>query len=87
MTTDITERIRGFIVSNFLFDDASAILPDDSSLLDRGIIDSTGVLELIMFVEEEFGVEVRDEDVVPENFDSVAGLTSYTLARLSDQQN
>jgi len=75
--SEVTEIIRGFIIQNFLFDDASAMLPDDESLLDRGVIDSTGVLDLVLFTEEAFGIVVADEDVTPENFDSVISLAAY----------
>ncbi len=84
MVTDvITTRIRDFITSEFLFGDASGMLPDDASLLDSGVMDSTGVLSLIMFLEEEFGISVPDEDVVPEYLDSVDNLTAYIGARLA----
>jgi acyl carrier protein len=52
-------------------------LTDSDSLLDKGIIDSTGVLELVGFLEEHFGVEVKDEDLVPENLDSINNLVNY----------
>lgn len=83
MREDTTARIRGFIISEFLFDDASAMLADSASLLDNGIMDSTGVLSLIMFLEEEFGITVPDEDVVPEYLDSVENLTAYVQSRLA----
>jgi acyl carrier protein len=54
---------------------------DDDSFLENGIIDSTGILELIGFIEEEFGIEVRDEDLVPDNFDSISRLCRYIAAR------
>jgi len=53
------------------------MLADDDSLLSQGIIDSTGVLDLMMFMEDEFSIRVADEDVVPGNFDSVASLARY----------
>jgi acyl carrier protein len=77
MQLDIATRIRSYIVDNFLFGDASAMLADDDSLLSQGIIDSTGVLDLMMFMEDEFGIRVADVDVVPDNFDSVRSLARY----------
>jgi acyl carrier protein len=71
----IQEQVRQFIVSNFLFDVGG--VADDASLIDEGIVDSTGVLGLIMFVEETFDIAVADEEVVPENFDSINALASY----------
>ena len=77
MSDGLHERIRGFILENFLFtDDASAIAFDDS-LLDRGIVDSTGMLEIIMFIEEQLGVKVADEEMIPENLDSVNNIARF----------
>ena len=73
----IEEQIRQYVAENLMFSDNGYQLPDDASLLEEGILDSTGVLELVMFVEEEFGLSVKDEEIVPENFDSVARLAAY----------
>ena len=75
--SSIAQQIRDYVSTNFLFSDEGYQLPDDASFLQEGIVDSTGVLELVMFVEETFGVTVEDEEIVPENFDSVAQLTAY----------
>ena len=83
MDVDTASLIRTFIVDTFLFGDSSAMLADDASLLEQGIIDSTGVLDLMMFMEEAFGIQVADEDVVPANFDSVASLARYAEAKRS----
>lgn len=74
-------RVRQYILENLMFSDDPSQLPDDASLLDRGIIDSTGVLEVVMFIEESFGVKVHDGDLLPENFDSVARIADF-VARL-----
>jgi len=68
--------IRTFVTSNFYVADPQA-LSDDDSLLDAGIIDSTGVLDLIGFVEQEFGIKVADEDLVPENLDSISRIAAF----------
>ena len=73
----IEEQIREYVVDNFLFSEDGYHLPIDASFLEEGIVDSTGVLELVMFVEETFGVTVADEEIVPENFDSVSQLAAY----------
>lgn len=78
----IRAQIRRYILENFLFTDDEARLRDDASFLEEGIVDSTGVLELVMFVEETFGIEVPDEEILPENFDSVERLTRYVEAKL-----
>ena len=71
------QRIRGFIFENFLFDAEEGDLKNDDSFLDQGIIDSTGVLELVDWLEETFSIRVEDEELVPENLDSVNNLTAF----------
>lgn len=78
----IKERIHAFIVDNCLFGDTSVALNDDTALLDSGIIDSTGVIELVLFVSEEFGLEVPAEDMLPENFNSISRLANYIEQRV-----
>jgi acyl carrier protein len=70
-------KIRSYILENFLFTDASDAFADHDSFLDRGIIDSTGVLELIFFVEEQFGIKVADKEMIPENFDSIVNIARF----------
>lgn len=70
-------EIRQFIVDNFMFGQPTQDFADDASFLENGIIDSTGVLELVAFVEQRFGVSVADEDLVPANLDSVDNLVGY----------
>jgi len=81
----IESRIRSYILENFLFTDDGDQLQDDASFLEEGIVDSTGVLELVMFVEEAFGITAEDEEIVPENFDSVAQLTRYVTRKLGGE--
>ncbi len=69
--------IRRFIADNLMFSSNGFGLSDDDSLLEEGAVDSLGVMELVMFVEEEFGLQVADEEVTPEHFDSVDRLASY----------
>jgi acyl carrier protein len=70
---EIKEKVKTFIKDNFLFD-SMAVIADDDSLLEKGIIDSTGVLELILYLEEEFGIKIEDEEVIPDNLDSVSNI-------------
>jgi acyl carrier protein len=79
---DIRSRVRRFIVSNFYVTEGS--LDDDESLLEQGIVDSTGVLEVIAFIEGEFGVQVADDEMVPQNLDSIARVAAY-IARKQAQ--
>lgn len=81
-------QIRQFIAENFLFNPLSSggdgfDLSDDASFLDEGVIDSTGTLELVIFVEDTFGIEVIDHEIEPENFDSVNKLAAY-IARKAE---
>jgi acyl carrier protein len=81
MKTDLEVRnaIREFVIENFLMGDRAAMLKDSDSFLETGTIDSTGVLEVVGFLESVIGIKVRDQDLVPENFDSVDNLTRYVL--------
>jgi acyl carrier protein len=72
--SDIQKRIRDYIDSNFLL---GASYSDTDSLLDLHILDSTGVLELILFLEENWGIQVADIEMVPDNLDSVAAIAAY----------
>jgi acyl carrier protein len=74
--SEAREKVRAFIVENFLFGSDDG-LKDDSSFLDEGIIDSTGILELVSFLEEEFGISVEDEELIPENLDSINNVVEY----------
>lgn len=73
---DTRERIRSFILTNFYVPDPSE-LADDTSLIGTGIVDSTGMLEVIEHVESEHGVLVGEREVVPDNFDTVARIVAY----------
>jgi acyl carrier protein len=72
----LKDKIRQFIVEDFLFGDDNG-LKDDTSFLDEGIIDSTGILELVSFLEEEFSISVEDEELIPENLDSIMNVVAY----------
>jgi acyl carrier protein len=81
----IDNKIRDFIRQNFLFG-ADEQIGESDSLLDRGIIDSTGAMELVSFLETEFSIEVSDRDLVPENLDSVAAITAFVTRKLGETQ-
>ena len=67
----LEQKVRLYILESFLFTDDQSVLDNADSLLGKGIIDSTGALELVSFLEEQFGIKVADEEMVPENLDSV----------------
>ncbi len=73
---DIKEQVRAFVTSNFYVADPST-LEDEASLLDRGIIDSTGVLEVIFFIEDKFGIKVEDSEMLPDNLDSIDRIANF----------
>jgi acyl carrier protein len=79
----IQPQIRQYLAENFLFSDNGYELEDEASFLEEGIVDSTGVLELVMFVEETFGITVQDEEIVPQNFDSVSQVATYVQRKLA----
>jgi acyl carrier protein len=80
----IETAIRNFVLENFLYTDDPEQLPVDASFLEEGIVDSTGVLELVMFVEDAFAITVEDEEIVPENFDSVKQLARYVQMNVGE---
>ena len=74
---EVKKAVRQFIVDTFLFGSEDEPFEDNDSFLEKGIIDSTGVLELIEFIEENYGINVEDEELVPDNFDSLDKVTAY----------
>jgi acyl carrier protein len=83
MEQDIKQQIIDFITNNFLFDDAQTSLNEKESLLETGVIDSTGVLELIAFIEETYGIKIEDEEIIPENLDTILDITYFIKQKLS----
>lgn len=79
---DTRSTIRSFLCENFYVAEPEAFA-DDASLLEAGIIDSTGVLEVVAFLEEKFGVEVADDDLTPENLDTVDRLVEFVDRRMA----
>lgn len=77
----IKDKIRTFIVEDFLFG-KDAGLDDNASFLENGVIDSTGILELVSFLEEEFSISVEDEELIPENLDSVNNVVAYVERKM-----
>jgi acyl carrier protein len=77
-------KIRQYIQDNLLYGDTVA-LDDSASLLDAGIIDSTGAMELVAFLETQFGIRIDDRDLVPENLDSIAAMDAFVSRKLEPQ--
>jgi acyl carrier protein len=78
---EIKLKTRNFVVDNFLFGNANG-LADDTSFLEAGILDSTGVLEVVAFLEQQFGVRVDDDELTPENLDSIASIGAFVSRKL-----
>lgn len=85
---DVESRVRAelidFIVDSYLFGDVARMPCDEDSLVEGGIIDSTGILELIEFLESHFSIEVSEAETVPENLGSVSNLTKFVLGKKAD---
>ena len=78
---EINVQIRDFIAKNLLFSDNGFQYDDDDSFLQEGIVDSVGVMDLVSFVEDNFNVEVDDQEIVPDNFDSINKLAQYVRSK------
>lgn len=78
----IQKQVRTFICTNFYVADANELL-DDASLLDEGVIDSTGVIEVIHFLETEFGIVIEDQEIVPSNLDSIQRIATFIMRKLA----
>jgi len=74
---DIKKKIKTFIINNFLLGVGSNNLNDDGSFLEKGIVDSTGILEVVSFIEESFDIKVEDEELLPDNLDSINHLVNF----------
>ncbi len=83
MDAQIRAELTEFIVTNYLFDDVARVPRDDDALVEEGIIDSTGILELIEFLESNFGIEVFEAEMVPENLGSISSLTEFVMSKRS----
>ena len=75
-------QLRKFIVENFLFGDETMPFSNEDSLLDRGLIDSTGVLELVAFLQQNFAITIADDEIVPDNLDSILGIADFVEQKL-----
>ncbi len=78
---DIKQTLREYIVENFLFGDTDFEFDDETSFMDSGILDSTGILELITFVESTFEITIDDDEVLPENLDSLKSLEAFITTK------
>ncbi len=82
----VRRELRDFVVTNYMFGQATE-LNDNESFMEAGLIDSTGLLELVSFVEEKYGFNVEDQELVPENLDSLAALAKYVGRKLNNSNS
>ena len=80
---NIKQDIREYIVDHFLFGDDGNSFTDQDSFMEHGILDSTGILDVILFVEENYGVKVDDDEIIPENLDSLDNLESFIKKKMN----
>jgi acyl carrier protein len=76
----VEQRVRRFIIDNFYVSDAAA-LADDTLLVTTGVVDSTGMLEMIAFVEAEFGIRISDDEMIPENLESIERIAAFVARK------
>lgn len=83
VTQDTAQQVRDYVIDRFLFGQGGDRLSDDSSFLEQNLMDSTGVLEMVMFLEQRFGVKVQDHELIPENLDSVNRIAAFVARKLA----
>jgi acyl carrier protein len=81
----IEQDLRHFVIDNFLYGQEDGPLSVDDSLTEKGIIDSTGVLELVSFLEQQYSIKIQDHELVRENLDSLHGLIHFVERKLQDK--
>jgi acyl carrier protein len=77
----VEEKLRTFIDENILYTSDGYPYTDETSFLDNGIVDSTSILELVAFIEEQYDISIEDSEVVPKNFDSISSLSKYVRSK------
>ena len=82
VVTSLEQQIAGFLAENFLFSEDGSMLNSSTSFMDTEILDSTGILHLVMFVEQTFGVDVNGEEITPENLDSIDRVADFVRRKL-----
>jgi acyl carrier protein len=78
------DKIRTYIMDNILLGSVDQPIANDDSFLEKGILDSTSILELVAFVEDEFEIEVEDEELIPDNFDSIGKIAAFTVNKIGN---
>ena len=81
----IKDQIRQFLIENFIFFNDKVFLRDEDSFIENGVIDSTGILELASFIEETYSIVIKDEEMIPENLDSINALVTFIQAKRGEE--
>ena len=79
---EIRNEVKSFILNNYLYGYQEEELDNDVSILDMGAIDSTGIIELVLFMEEGYHIQVKDNEIIPENLDSINRISKYIVSKL-----
>lgn len=82
-TSETQEQVRNFVVENLLLGEEEESFSNSQSFLDSGLIDSTGILEIISFLEDEYDITIQDDEMIPENLDSVERIVAFLQKRKS----
>ena len=80
---EIKSEIKEYIIENFLFGDRDTLIEDDDSFMESGILDSTGILELITFIEDRYDIKLDDDEILPENLDSLNNLETFIKKKMN----
>jgi acyl carrier protein len=80
---DYSDTVRHFVIENFLFGDGE-LLEKDTSFFENGIIDSTGILDLVIFLEETYNIKIEDDELIPENLDNLTNIAKFLEQKLGD---
>jgi len=80
---DIKNQVRQYLLDNFLMGAGAEGVTDTTSFIEKGIVDSTGVLELVAFLERTYGIRVEDAEMVPENLDTLDNIEKYVRGKLN----
>lgn len=81
---DTSKQLRDYIVENFLFGDTETEFSDTDSFMEKGIIDSTGILEVITYIEENFIIKIEDDELIPENLDSISNIVNFIERKVKE---
>ena len=81
---DTKKQLRDYIVENFLFGDTETEFTDNDSFMEKGIIDSTGILEVITYIEENYEIKIEDDELIPENLDSISNIVNFIDRKLNE---